>query len=103
MFSSPGVTSYGITSLPSPGDKLYVVNDTKKAKEVVEERQTVARKKSLAERSPAIAEFFSNFSLTADDVSGFAFEISGNGRDAGEVAKEWVAANPKRVDAWLGL
>ena len=63
----------------------------------------IAWSKSLAERSPAIAEFFSRFSLTADDVSGFAFEISGNGRDAGEVAKEWVAANSDRVDGWLGL
>jgi glycine betaine/proline transport system substrate-binding protein len=63
----------------------------------------IAWSKSLAERSPAIAEFFDRFSLEADDVSNFAFEISGNGRDAGEVAKEWVAANSDRVDGWLGL
>ncbi len=63
----------------------------------------IAWSKSLAERSPAIAEFFDRFSLTADDVSGFAFEISGNGRDAAEVAKEWVDANSDRVDSWLGL
>ncbi len=63
----------------------------------------IAWSKSLAERSPAIAEFFDGFSLTAEDVSNFAFEISGNGRDAGEVAAEWVKNNPDRVDAWLGL
>ena len=63
----------------------------------------IAWSNSLADRSPAIAEFLERFSLTADDVSGFAFEISGNGRDAGEVAKEWVNNNPDRVDAWLGL
>lgn len=63
----------------------------------------IAWSKSLAERSPAIAEFFERFSLEADDVSNFAFEISGNGRDAGDVAKEWVAANTDRVDGWLGL
>ena len=63
----------------------------------------IAWSNSLKERSPAIAEFFENFSLTADDVSNFAFEISGNGRDASEVAKEWVAANSDRVDSWLGL
>ncbi|MEO0478672.1 MAG: translation initiation factor IF-2 [Planctomycetota bacterium] len=51
---STPVSLVGITSLPLPGDKLYVVNDTKKAKEVVEERQTVARKKSLAERSTLV-------------------------------------------------
>lgn len=63
----------------------------------------IAWSKSLGDRSPAIAEFFENFSLTADDVSGFAYEISGKGRDAAEVAREWVEANPDRVDAWLGL
>ena len=41
--------------------------------------------------------------LTADDVSALAFEVSANGRDPAEVAKEWVAANSDRVDGWLGL
>ncbi len=63
----------------------------------------IAWSKSLADRSPAIAEFFERFSLSADDVSGFAYEISGQGRDASEVAKEWIAANSERVDSWLGL
>lgn len=63
----------------------------------------IAWSKSLNGRSPAIAEFFERFSLTADDVSGFAYEISGKGRDPADVAKEWVEANSKRVDGWLGL
>ena len=63
----------------------------------------IAYSGSLAERSPTIAEFFANFSLEANDVSSFAYEISGKGRDPAEVANEWIAANPKRVDAWLGL
>lgn len=63
----------------------------------------IAWSNSLADRSPAIAEFFANFGVTADDVSSFAFEISGNGRDAAEVAAEWVEANSDRVDGWLGL
>lgn len=63
----------------------------------------IAWSKSLKGRSPAIAEFFGRFSLKADDVSSFAYEISGKGRDAGEVAKEWIDKNPARVDAWLGL
>ena len=41
----------------------------------------IAWSNSLADRSPAIAEFFQNFALTADDVSSLAFEISANGRD----------------------
>ena len=63
----------------------------------------IAWSKSLGDRSPAIAEFFGRFSLTEDDVSNFAFEISGQGRDPAEVAREWIEANPERVDAWLGL
>ena len=58
---------------------------------------------SLPERSPAIAEFFQNFKLDASDVSQLAYEISANGRDAADVAKEWVEANSDRVDAMLGL
>ncbi|MEO0327506.1 MAG: glycine betaine ABC transporter substrate-binding protein [Pseudomonadota bacterium] len=63
----------------------------------------IAWSKSLQGRSPAIAEFFERFSLEADDVSSFAYEISGKGREPADVAKEWVAANSDRVDAWLGL
>ena len=63
----------------------------------------IAWSKSLGDRSSAIAEFFGRFSLTADDVSNFAFEISGQGRDPAEVAREWIEANPERVNAWLGL
>ncbi|MEM7211149.1 MAG: glycine betaine ABC transporter substrate-binding protein, partial [Pseudomonadota bacterium] len=63
----------------------------------------IAWAKTLGDRSPAIAEFFGRFNLKADDVSSFAFEISGNGREPADVAKEWVAANSERVDAWLGL
>jgi glycine betaine/proline transport system substrate-binding protein len=63
----------------------------------------IAWSNSLGDRSPAIAEFFANFALTADDVSGLAFEISANGKDPADVAKTWVEANSDRVDAMLGL
>lgn len=63
----------------------------------------IAWSNSLADRSPAIAEFFANFGLTADDVSGLAFEISANGVDPADAAKAWVEANSERVDAMLGL
>lgn len=62
----------------------------------------IAYSKSLADRSPAIAEFVKNISLNGEDVSSFAFEIEG-GKDAADVAKDWVAANSERVDGWLGL
>jgi len=63
----------------------------------------IAWSNSLEERSPAIAEFFANFGLTATDVSQLAFEISANGRDPADVAKDWVEANSDRVDEMLGL
>ncbi|WP_370398861.1 ABC transporter substrate-binding protein [Sulfitobacter sp. JB4-11] len=63
----------------------------------------IAWSNSLPDRAPAIAEFFSNFALTADDVSSLAFEISANGKEPAEVAKAWVDANSDRVDAMLGL
>ncbi len=63
----------------------------------------IAYSKSLQKRSPAIYEFLGRFSLTADDVSSFAYEVSGKGRDPGEVAREWMKANSSRVDSWLGL
>ena len=63
----------------------------------------IAWSRSLADRSPAIAEFFANFALTADDVSGLAYEISAQGKDPADAAKDWVATNSDRVDAMLGL
>jgi len=62
----------------------------------------IAYSNSLADRSPAIADLVKNIALTGEDVSSFAFEIEG-GKDAGDVAKAWVAANSDRVDGWLGL
>ncbi|MEO0467947.1 MAG: glycine/betaine ABC transporter substrate-binding protein, partial [Pseudomonadota bacterium] len=44
-----------------------------------------------------------NFAVTANDVSSLAFEISAQGRDPADVAKDWVEANSDRVDAMLGL
>nr|WP_306116797.1 glycine betaine ABC transporter substrate-binding protein [Roseovarius sp. MMSF_3305] len=62
----------------------------------------IAYSKSLAERSPAIADLLANIQLDGETVSDFAFQIEG-GKDPADVAKEWVAANSDRVDGWLGL
>ena len=63
----------------------------------------IAWSNSLGDRSPAIAEFFANFTVTADDVSALAYEISANNQDPADVAKQWVADNTDRVDSMLGL
>ena len=86
---------------PSDSPDWYT-ESTVASKDALKDVQ-IAWSNSLEERSPAIAEFFQNFELSADDVSGFAYEISGEGRDPAEVAKAWVEANSERVDGWLGL
>ncbi len=86
---------------PSDSPDWYI--ESKVATKDALKNVQIAWSNSLPSRSPAIAEFFQRFSLTADDVSGFAYEISGKGRKASDVASEWIANNPDRVDAWLGL
>ncbi|MBL8751565.1 MAG: translation initiation factor IF-2 [Planctomycetes bacterium] len=56
---STPITVFGLDRLPSPGDKLLVVEDAKKAKEVVEERQRRVRELSRAERSAVTLETLS--------------------------------------------
>ncbi len=86
-----------------PSDDADWYEKSKVATKDALKKVQIAWSNSLADRSPAIAEFFANFSLTADDVSALAFEISANGRDPSEAAKEWVNKNSDRVDAMLGL
>jgi translation initiation factor IF-2 len=56
---STPVTVFGLDRLPTPGDKLFVVEDAKKAKEVVEARQRRVREQSRAERSAVTLETLS--------------------------------------------
>jgi len=56
---STPVTLFGLDRLPSPGDKLFAVEDAKKAKEVVEERQRRLRELGRAERSAVTLETLS--------------------------------------------
>jgi translation initiation factor IF-2 len=56
---STPVTLFGLDRLPSPGDKLFAVEDAKKAREVVEERQRRVRELSRAERSAVTLETLS--------------------------------------------
>ncbi len=63
---STPVSLLGMTSLPTPGDRMFVVADKKKAKEVVDDRQHKARKMSLAERSAQTKVTLDNLSDTLD-------------------------------------
>lgn len=102
MLSEPTFDPEKYKMVQPSDDPDWYKKSTVATKDALKDVQ-IAWSNSLADRSPAIAEFFANFGVTADDVSNFAFEISGNGREPAEVAREWVEANPDRVDAWLGL
>ena len=102
MLSEPTYDAAKYTMVQPSDDADWYDKSSVSTKDALKQVQ-IAYSKSLPDRSPAIAEFFERFSVTADDVSNFAFEISGNGRDPAEFAREWVEANPDRVDAWLGL
>jgi glycine betaine/proline transport system substrate-binding protein len=39
--------------------------------------------------------------LSSDDLRAFSFSVVVDGKDATEVAADWIAANPDRVTAWL--
>ena len=102
MLSEPTYDAAKYTMVQPSDDADWYEKSSVSTKDALKQVQ-IAYSKSFPDRSPAIAEFFERFSVTADDVSNFAFEISGNGRDPAEFAREWVEANPDRVDAWLGL
>ena len=102
MLSEPTYDAAKYTMVQPSDDADWYEKSSVSTKDALKQVQ-IAYSKSLPDRSPAIAEFFERFSVTADDVSNFAFEISGNGRDPAEFAREWVEANPDRVDAWFGL
>jgi len=56
---STPVTLFGLDRLPSPGDKLFAVENAKKAKEVVEERQRREREMARAKKSAVTLETLS--------------------------------------------
>ena len=102
MLTEPAFDPANYVMIQPSDDADWYEKSKVQTKDALKEVQ-IAWSNSLPERSPAIAEFFERFSLSADDVSSFAYEISGKGRDPADVAREWVEANPDRVDSWLGL
>ena len=89
MLSEPTYDSAKYTMVQPSDDADWYEKSSVSTKDALKQVQ-IAYSKTLPDRSPAIAEFFERFSVTADDVSNFAFEISGNGRDSDEFASEWV-------------
>jgi glycine betaine/proline transport system substrate-binding protein len=102
MLTEPTFDPAKYTMIQPSDDADWYEKSSVATKDALKDVQ-IAWSNSLADRSPAVAEFFANFALTADDVSGLAFEISANGVEPADAAKAWVAANTDRVDAMLGL
>lgn len=102
MLSEPTFDPAKYNMIQPSDDADWYEKSSVATKDALKEVQ-IAWSNSLADRSPAIAEFFANFNVTADDVSGLAYEISANGVEPAEAAKAWIAANSDRVDAMLGL
>ena len=60
--------------------------------------------KAFYEYDDVLKQQFAVLSIqTIVEFTSFAYEISGKGRAASDVASEWIANNPERVDAWLGM
>ena len=102
MLTEPTFDPAKYTMIQPSDDADWYEKSSVATKDALKEVQ-IAWSNSLADRSPAIAEFFANFTLTADDVSGLAYEISANGMEPAAAAKAWIEANSDRVDAMLGL
>ncbi|MGJ9385094.1 glycine betaine ABC transporter substrate-binding protein [Salipaludibacillus sp. CF4.18] len=62
----------------------------------------VVTSNDLKERAPEAYEFFSNWSISIDDVEEMIVEIEEGGRDAEEVAQEWIDNNREQVDEMMG-
>lgn len=86
-----------------PGDSENWYSESYAASKDAPKGVQIAYSLSLFDHSPTIAEFFSRFGLNAQDVGDLNYQIDGKGREIADVAKEWMEANPDRVDAWLGL
>lgn len=102
MLTEPTFDAAKYTMIQPSDDADWYEKSSVATKDALKQVQ-IAYSNSLADRSPAIADFFANFALTADDVSSLAFEISANGVEPAAAAAAWVEANSDRVDAMLGL
>jgi glycine betaine/proline transport system substrate-binding protein len=56
----------------------------------------------LETKNKAAFDFLSKFQLTTEQQNAIAAMVDSDGKTADVAAKEWVAANPDIVNAWLG-
>ena len=58
---------------------------------------------SLVTRAPQVAQFLENVAMDTDTMSEWTLRVVVDKREPADVVQEWIAANPERIDAWLGL
>ena len=56
---------------------------------------------SIGQSAPQVAAMLRNMDLSSDDLGAFSYAVVIGGKDAAQVAADWIAANPDRVKAWL--
>ena len=57
--------------------------------------------KSLEADFPEVAALFANFQMDGASLSAMGKALAVDGQEAGDFAKEWVAANEDKVVGWL--
>lgn len=57
--------------------------------------------KSVDQSAPQVAAMLRNMDLSSDDLGAFSYAVVIGGKDAAQVAADWIAANADRVKAWL--
>lgn len=103
---------YDLTFLTEPAydaDKYYIADPQDNdwfsksyAKTGAEPRHAhVGYSATLDQRLPQVANFLANVNMDADTMTRLSSEIVQKGRDAREVAKEWVRENAARIDSWV--
>ena len=60
----------------------------------------VAYSKSLVKRAPKVAQFLKQVHFEIPTLNDWILKLS-NKEDPADIAKKWIAANPKVVDGWL--
>ena len=63
----------------------------------------IAFSKTLYKRAPEFVDLVHNINMNTDLVAGWTYSVSVDGKTPDATAKEWVDANRKTVDKWLGL
>jgi glycine betaine/proline transport system substrate-binding protein len=61
----------------------------------------VAHSKALSERAPEIGHFLKQVAFTPEMINEWILQISQEGGDPYDVAKDWVENNPDVVNQWL--